>query len=126
MTENPQNSPKTEETEKVLIAPSKIFRTPEGELGIVWSDGARGSIPLRELRLACPCALCIDEHTGEKLLKPEQVPQNIALESLLSVGRYAAGFLWSDGHKTGIYPYPLLRKLTRVGKNSIFDAFSAF
>lgn len=115
MTETPQNSPKTEETEKVLIAPSKLFRTPEGKLGIVWSDGTRGAIPLRELRLACPCALCIDEHTGEKLLKPEQVPQDIALESLLSVGRYAAGFLWSDGHKTGIYPYPLLRKLTRNG-----------
>lgn len=118
----PENSAKSE---KILLAPSKFFRTPEGALGIVWNDGARGAVPLRELRLACPCALCVDEATGERLLKPEQVPQDLALLSLLSVGRYAAGFLWSDGHKTGIYPYPLLRKLTEARKNSKFDTFSA-
>jgi DUF971 family protein len=98
----------------LMIAPKKFFRTPEGDLGIEWADSSRNSIPLKKLRLACPCALCVDEHTGERLVNAETIPEDIKLDSLLSVGRYAVGFIWSDGHKTGIYPYPLLKELTKL------------
>ena len=98
----------------LMIAPKKFFRTPEGDLGIEWADSSRNFIPLKKLRLACPCALCVDEHTGKRLVNPETIPEDIKLDSLLSVGRYAVGFIWSDGHKTGIYPYPLLKELTKL------------
>jgi len=66
------------------------------------------------LRCACPCALCVDEHSGDRLLDPKTVPGDIQIESLQSVGRYAVGILWSDGHRTGIYPYDLLNRLTET------------
>lgn len=97
----------------IMLAPKKFFRTKNGELGIEWADSSRECVSLRKLRLACPCALCVDENTGERLVREEQIPQDLKLESMLSIGRYAVGFIWSDGHKTGIYPYPLLKELTK-------------
>lgn len=98
----------------VMLSPKKFFRTPDGKVGVEWADSSRECVDLIKLRLACPCALCVDENTGERIVKREQIPKNLKLESLLSVGRYAVGFIWSDGHKTGIYPYPLLKELTKT------------
>lgn len=95
-----------------MIQPVKIFRTPQKELGFDFDDGTRAVFRLRDLRLACPCALCVDENSGERLLDPKTVPDDISVESIQSVGRYAVGILWSDGHQTGIYPYDLLKRLT--------------
>lgn len=95
-----------------MIQPLKVFRTKNGELGFDWDDGTRSAFKLRDLRLACPCALCVDENTGERLLDPRTVPEDIRVESIQSIGRYAVGIFWSDGHRTGIYPYDLLKHLT--------------
>ncbi len=97
-----------------MIQPVKIFKTPEGQLGFEWNDGSRSLFSLHALRCACPCALCVDENSGARLLDPKSVPRDIQIESLQSVGRYAVGILWSDGHRTGIYPYDLLNRLTET------------
>jgi len=65
----------------------------------------------RQLRLACPCAQCVEEWTGKKLLREEQVPRDISLRSTDLVGRYALTFVWSDGHQTGIFSFDYLRQL---------------
>lgn len=96
-----------------MIQPVKIFRTKENELGFDFDDGSRAAFRLRDLRLACPCALCVDENSGERLLDPNTVPEDISIETIQSVGRYAVGILWSDGHRTGIYPYDLLKRLSK-------------
>lgn len=85
----------------------------ESGAGIViqWQDGADLEYDFRGLRLACPCAMCIDENTGEKLLMPAMVPADITALSIESVGNYALKFTWSDGHSTGIYPFELLRHI---------------
>lgn len=103
----------SEAQEKQMIMPRKFFKTAEGKFGIEWNDGVRTAFGLKELRLACPCALCVDEHTGEKIIKDSDVAENIALESIMSIGSYAVGCLWSDGHRSGIYPYSYLRELTK-------------
>ena len=95
-----------------MIQPKKIFRTKDGRLGFEWNDGFRGTCSIRALRLACPCALCVDEHTGEKLLDDSTIPCDIKLQKVQSIGRYAAGLTFSDGHNSGIYPYDKLRELT--------------
>ncbi|MCK9182683.1 MAG: DUF971 domain-containing protein [Fibrobacteraceae bacterium] len=97
-----------------MIQPVKIFRTEKGELGFDFDDGSRSVFKLRDLRLACPCALCVDENTGAHLLDPSTVPEDISIESIQSIGRYAVGILWSDGHRTGIYPYDFLQRLTKA------------
>lgn len=96
-----------------MIQPVKIFRTKENELGFDFDDGSRAVFRLRDLRLACPCALCVDENSGKRLLDPNTVPEDISIETIQSVGRYAVGILWSDGHRTGIYPYDLLKRLSK-------------
>ena len=97
-----------------MIQPKKVFRTKDGRLGFEWNDGTRGACAVRDLRLACPCALCVDEHTGEKLLDDSTVPADIALVKVQSIGRYAAGLTFSDGHNSGIYPYDKLYNLTKT------------
>ena len=96
-----------------MIQPKKIFRTAGGELGFEWNDGSRGACNVRKLRLSCPCALCVDEHTGKKILNDDTVPLDVKLLKVQSVGRYAATLAFSDGHGSGIYPYTMLKELTK-------------
>lgn len=95
-----------------MIQPKKVFRTADGKLGFEWTDGSRGVCAVRKLRLACPCALCVDEHTGVKILDDSTVPEDVKLVKVQSVGRYAASLGFSDGHNSGIYPYDKLKELT--------------
>lgn len=93
------------------LYPKDMQWRDKGVLEIVWSDGHAGVYPVRVLRLQCPCAACVDEWTGERRLKSEDVPAFIMLQDIQPVGRYALQFSWSDGHDTGIYSYALLRRL---------------
>jgi len=87
-------------------------------LRIRWKDGAVTDLGARDLRLACPCASCIEEGTGRKLLDPATVPEKVLLLGVELVGRYALSFVWSDGHKTGIFSFELLRRLGTGGQQA--------
>jgi ATP-binding protein involved in chromosome partitioning len=80
---------------------------------IDWADGHRTRIPYRTLRLACACALCIEELTGKQLLDPETVPADIGIlpDGCETVGGYGVRIRWSDGHSTGIYTWRRLREM---------------
>lgn len=91
--------------------PAKIGAPGLATLDIEWNDGKKSSYPVRQLRFECPCAACVNELTGEKLLKIESIPQNILIKGIYPVGRYALQLVWSDGHATGLYGYDFLRKL---------------
>lgn len=67
--------------------------------------------PSRMLRLACPCAACVDEMTGRPLLDPARVPEDVAPLAVELVGGYGIRVRWSDGHSTGIYTFELLRSI---------------
>lgn len=88
------------------------------QLRIRWSDGAVSEYAARALRLACPCASCVEEGSGRKLLDPATVKDDILLLVVEPVGRYALTFVWSDGHKTGIFAWPYLRRLAAAGEES--------
>ena len=83
-------------------------------LHLLWADGERRVIPARDLRIACPCAACRDEMTGRPLLDPASVPLNVAPTRIWSVGNYALGMTFSDGHGSGIYSFSLLRQMEGV------------
>lgn len=87
----------------------KIFQKDERTLGVEWTDGRASSFDVVELRRSCPCAVCIDEWTHKRLLKPEDVPESIRPIRIESVGRYAMNIKFSDGHGTGIYTFKMLR-----------------
>lgn len=89
--------------------PYAINRRDDGIL-IEWDTaGHQGFFPSRELRLACPCAACVDEMSGRALLDPAAVPEEVRPASLALVGAYGLRVDWSDGHATGIYTFERLR-----------------
>jgi DUF971 family protein len=92
--------------------PREIGPTPDGaSLRIVWEDGAESVLAPRTLRMSCPCAACVDEMTGKRILRPEDVPEDVYPTAIHYVGRYALQFVWSDGHDTGFFPFDYLRRL---------------
>jgi ATP-binding protein involved in chromosome partitioning len=88
--------------------PHAINRRDDGLL-IEWDTaGHQALYPARELRLACPCAACVDEMSGRALLDPTTVAADIRPQSVALMGAYGLQVQWSDGHGTGIYTFQRL------------------
>ncbi len=109
-------------TARPRVDPEHIGPTDDGaHLRIEWKDGTVSEYAPRALRLACPCAGCVEEMTGVRILRPEDVDPRVYPTAIHYVGRYALQFVWSDGHSTGIYTYEHLRKLWDDGEAGITD-----
>lgn len=89
--------------------PVDIRMLDGGRFEIEWADGASTRYLFRELRLDCRCAGCVNEVTGERLVRAADVPEDVRPLSAEPVGNYAIRFVWSDGHSTGLYTYEHLR-----------------
>ncbi len=85
----------------------------EGGINVHWSNGERFVYPYKMLRFLCPCALCVDENSGRRMLQPTSIPDDVIIVDWLTIGRYSLQFLWSDGHETGIYPYTMLLNIAK-------------
>ena len=94
-----------------MIEPTQIVEETDSELSINWSDAKETKYNAPDLRRACPCAGCVNEWTGEKILKDENIAENLSFSHISIVGRYALNFHFSDGHNTGIFSFAYLRKL---------------
>ena len=90
--------------------PKELTRANQHDLKVIWSDGHESIYPSRPLRLACPCAGCVDEVTGAIIVLPGNVPADVHPMGVRLVGRYGVALDWSDGHRTGIYTFDLLRR----------------
>ena len=93
------------------IEPREIKQEDDSTLSIAWGDDRRCQYRAADLRRACPCAQCVNEWTGQRMLKPDAISDDIKIGDLSVVGRYALNFKWSDGHETGIYSFRYLRDL---------------
>jgi ATP-binding protein involved in chromosome partitioning len=71
------------------ITPRQIRQKGPRELVIVWGDGYESQYDVRDLRLACACAQCVNEWTGESHLHPSSVPLDVHPLKIEGVGRYA-------------------------------------
>ena len=91
--------------------PTGIEKAGPQTLRIRWKDGHESHYPVRELRLACPCARCIEEMTGRPILQPDEIPEDIRPVRIDPVGRYALQIAWTDGHDTGLFTFERLRAL---------------
>jgi DUF971 family protein len=94
----------------VDAVPTEIRRVADREIHVTWADGHRGVLLNTTLRERCPCAGCVDEQTGRRILDPKRVPRDVRADGIELVGRYAIRVQWSDRHSTGIYPFPRLRE----------------
>ena len=80
-------------------------------VSVLWEDGQGVDFDVRDLRLACHCALCVEEMSGQALLDPSSIRPDVAPRVVTSVGNYAITINWNDGHSTGIYSFEYLRTL---------------
>jgi len=84
-------------------------------VAIAWDDGTESYVPCELLRRRCPCAACGGERDvlGREYKGPpiSYQPESFQLLQFQLVGGYAVNFVWKDGHDSGIYPHPLLKKL---------------
>lgn len=95
----------------VSTSPTRIAtREDPGRIRIEWSDGTETVYTTAELRRLCPCAGCVHELTGQKLLDPASVPDDLQHEQVTLVGNYAIAVRFGDGHSTGIFPFVFLRE----------------
>ncbi|HYJ89787.1 MAG TPA: DUF971 domain-containing protein [Pyrinomonadaceae bacterium] len=94
-----------------MIEPVQIVEESDSELSINWSDDSETNYRAIDLRRACPCAACVNEWTGKKMLSDASVAEDIHFTHVSIVGRYALNFHFSDGHETGIYSFVMLRKM---------------
>ncbi len=90
--------------------PKVIKRTDPTKIEIEWDDGHVTVYTPRELRAICPCAQCVSESTGERVLRPETIPADLTQTEIRLVGNYALTVFFSDGHHLGIYTFPMLRE----------------
>ena len=98
-------------------SPPRSVRAAGDALEIAWADGVTTRVGFQTLRDACPCATCAEARDKPpdpfRLLSERELgagplkPVNMA-----PVGHYAYQISWSDGHSTGIYTLPSLRRLS--------------
>lgn len=94
-----------------MIEPTQIIEESDSEVSIRWSDDHETRYSAPQLRRACPCATCVNEWTGEKILDEGKIGDDLTFSTILIVGRYALNFIFSDGHDTGIFSFKYLREL---------------
>lgn len=97
--------------QRQAIEPREISQESNSLLRITWADGRVCDYQAANLRRACPCAGCVNEWTGQRTLTPESISDEVEINDLSIVGRYALNFRWSDNHETGIYSFQYLRDL---------------
>ena len=95
--------------------PLEIVGLGQPEVRFVWDDDVEDVWSARELRIRCTCALCENEFTGQRILDPTSVPEDLTIKHMALVGNYGLSIHFSDGHSTGIYR---LAKLHQARRNS--------
>jgi len=101
-----------EELNRSRVDPPKI-NFDQQKIELTWSDGRRWAVSNFDLRLNSQDALSVDELTGERHLKAEDIRKDIAAKEITPLGNYAIGITWNDGHSAGIYPYTLIEQLAK-------------
>lgn len=90
--------------------PLEIIGLGKPEVRFVWDDDTEDVWGARELRLRCTCANCQSEVTGERILDPSTVPEDLTIKDMHLTGNYGVGIHFSDGHSTGIFRFRILKR----------------
>jgi len=84
-----------------------LQRAPSG-IRLSWKGDLEVELSARQLRLECPCAKCVSEVTGQRILNPASVPEDVAILEMTPLGNYAYRIGFSDEHDTGLYTLDML------------------
>ncbi len=91
-------------------------RREERLLEVSWPNGRVDLLPYKLLRGECPCASCVNEFTGVRMLDISTIPEDIHPLDLSFAGNYALRVRWSDNHDTGMFTW---ENLDRIGAAAV-------
>jgi len=80
-------------------------------LAIRFDDGQAFELPFEYLRVSSPSAEVRGHGPGEEVLQTGK--ENVGIQALEPVGRYALKIVFDDGHDTGLYSWTCLYELGR-------------
>ncbi|MHB1304950.1 MAG: DUF971 domain-containing protein [Acidiphilium sp.] len=89
----------------VLDAAREIIR-------IEWADGASSAIAAPRLRLACRCAWCMRARSEGQAPVADAA---VRFEALALHGPAVLHPTFTDGHRTGLFPFTYIRSLVDAG-----------
>jgi DUF971 family protein len=93
-----------------MAAPTELKLHRESRvLDVVFADGRRFALPCEYLRVFSPSAEVQGHGAGETVLVPGR--QSVNITGIEPVGHYAVRLVFSDGHNTGLFTWPVLREL---------------
>jgi len=90
--------------------PKVITKSDPTRISIVWADGHETVYSAAALRRLCPCANCVNEVTGQLMLDPASIPDDLQQDDVRLVGNYAICVQFADRHDTGLFPFTFLRE----------------
>ena len=76
-----------------------------------FTDGVSSSLSAEYLRVYSPSAEVTGHSVGEGVLVTGK--ENVCIERLEPIGRYAVRIVFDDGHDSGLYTWRLLHELSR-------------
>lgn len=106
------STPFTDPASAAATTPRTIHADREARtVAISWADDHVTVFEMTDLRWLCPCAYCRGEAGMPGWLDsaPTLTSEQTRLTDMHLVGNYAVSPHWADGHKTGYYPFRLLR-----------------
>jgi DUF971 family protein len=78
---------------------------------LAFSDGMTGVLSAEYLRVHSPSAEVTGHGAGEGVLVTDK--EQVGIDRIEPVGRYAVRIVFDDGHSTGLYTWPILYALCR-------------
>lgn len=101
--------------------PTEVRLSPDGRtLTVAWADGARHAIAAELLRVESPSADVQGHSPEQKTTVPNK--RAVTIRDVQQVGAYAVRLVFDDGHDTGIYTWPALRRFGDEGP-AMFTAY---
>ena len=97
----------TDKPEPIEITLKKRSR----RLVVRFTDGFEADLDAEYLRVHSPSAEVKGHSAGEGILVTGK--ENVGIDGVEPVGRYAIRIVFDDGHKTGLYSWPILYELGR-------------
>ncbi len=96
------------------------FDRTQKVLRVAFDDGAAFEIPFELLRVESPSAEVQGHSPSQKVLVRDKA--DVGVRTAEPVGRYAVRITFDDGHDSGLFTWPYLRKLGRE-KDSLLRTY---
>ncbi|MET0545557.1 MAG: DUF971 domain-containing protein [Caulobacterales bacterium] len=96
-----------------------VFDRTQKSLHVAFDDGAKFDIPFELLRVESPSAEVQGHGPSQKVVVTGKA--DVGVTKAEPVGRYAVRIIFDDGHDSGLFTWPYLRKLGRE-KDSLLQA----